>query len=141
MLQKQSRWRLRAKMRREQGLPAATARQMLFVVLSSHHLGQRTEGTNCLFSLMRLRDRCVAEPLKAATMQAFLHIWDWNMLEPTANAVSQLDLESLFYESVEYCQYGEVQTEVKFYNSCPRRCNSKRVASQDRQGFAQEGRQ
>ena len=49
----------------------------------------------------------------------FLHIWDRNMLEPTANAVSQFDLERLFYESVEYCQYGEVQNEVRFYKELP----------------------
>ena len=41
------------------------------------------------------------------------------MLEPTASAVSQLDLERLFFESVEHCQYGEVQTEVKFYKELP----------------------
>ena len=82
--QQQARWRLRAKTRREQGLPAATARQMSFFVLSYHHLGQRTEGTNCLFSLMRLCDRCVAKPMKAASMRFFLHIWDrtspWNIV-------------------------------------------------------------
>ncbi len=58
--QQQARWRLRAKLRRDQGLPAATARQMLFFVLSYHHLGQKHEGTNALFSLLRLRDKCVA---------------------------------------------------------------------------------
>ncbi len=41
------------------------------------------------------------------------------MLVPSADAVSQLDLERLFYESVEHCQYGEVQTEVKFYKELP----------------------
>ena len=40
--QQQARWGLRAKARREQGLPAATARQMLFFILRFHHLGQRT---------------------------------------------------------------------------------------------------
>ncbi len=52
-------------------------------------------------------------------MQKFLHIWDRNMMEPTADAVSQLDLESLFYECVEHCQCGDVQTEVKFYKELP----------------------
>ena len=117
--QQQSRWLLRKKARREQGLPAANARQMLFFVLSYHHLGQRTESTNCLLSLMNLRNRCLAEPLKAATMQNFLHIWDRNMMEPTADAVSQQHLEKLFYECVEHCQYGEVQTEIKFYKELP----------------------
>ena len=68
---------------------------------------------------MNLRTRCVAEPLKATTMQNFLHIWDRNMMEPTADAISQLDLERLFYECVEHCQYGEVQTEIKFYKELP----------------------
>ena len=117
--QQQSRWKIRAKARRKRGLPAATARQMLFFVFSYHHLGQKTEGSNVLFSLMRLRDRCVSEPLKAATMLRFLHIWDTNMLEPTADAVSQRDLEKLFYGSVERCQYSEVHTEIRFYKELP----------------------
>ncbi len=87
--------------------------------LSYHHLGQRTESTNCLLSLMSLRTHCLAEPLKAATMQNFLHIWDRNMMEPSADAVSQQQLQKLFYESVEHCQYGEVQTEIKFYKELP----------------------
>ena len=91
---------------------------MLFFVLSYHHLRQ-TESTNCLLSLMSLRTRCLAEPLKAATMQNFLHIWDRNMMEPTADAVSQRDLEMLFHKCVEHCQYGEVQTELKFYKELP----------------------
>ena len=41
------------------------------------------------------------------------------MLEPTASAISQADLERLFFESVEYCQCGDVQTEVKFYKELP----------------------
>ncbi len=41
------------------------------------------------------------------------------MLEPTADAVSQRDLEKLFYESVEHCQYSEVQTEIKLYKELP----------------------
>ena len=41
------------------------------------------------------------------------------MLEPTADAVSQRDLEKLFYESVEHCQYSEVQTEIKCYKELP----------------------
>ena len=95
--QQQARWGIRVRACREQGLPAATARQTLFFIFTFHHLSHCTEGTHCLFNLMRLRDRCVAEPLKAGTMQAFLNIWDRNMLEPTASAVSQLDLERLFF--------------------------------------------
>ena len=68
---------------------------------------------------MRLRDKCVQEPLKAGAMQGFLNIWDRNMLEPTASAVSQVDLERLFFESVEFCQAGDMQTEVKFYKELP----------------------
>ena len=101
--QQQARWRLRAKTRREQGLPAATARQMLFFVLSYHNLGQKHEGTNALSSLMRRWDRCIADPIKTSTMANFLHIWDRNMLEPTSHAVSQVDLERLFYEALERC--------------------------------------
>ena len=48
--QQQARWRLRAKARRDQGLPAATARQLLFFVLSFHHLGAKHEGENALFA-------------------------------------------------------------------------------------------
>ena len=64
--QQQARWRLRAKARRDQGLPAATARQLLFFVLSFHHIGAKHEGENALFALMRLRDKCVQEPLNRA---------------------------------------------------------------------------
>ena len=117
--QQQARWRLRAKTRREQGLPAATARQMLFFVLSYHHLGTKHEGTNALFSLMRLRDKCVTEPIKQSTMQGFLNMWDRNMMQPTAHQVSQVDLERLFYEALEHCQYSEVQHELRFYKEGP----------------------
>ena len=92
---------------------------MFFFVLSYHHLGQKHEGTNALFSLMRLRDRCVADPVKASTMANFLHIWDRNMMEPTAHAVSQVDLERLFYEALKHCQYSEVQHELRFYKEGP----------------------
>ena len=117
--QQLSRWTIRKKARRGQGLPAANARQLLFVVLSFHHLGQKLDSTNCLMSLMNLRTRCISEPLKAKTMQISFHVWDRNMMEPSADAVSQQQLEKLFYESVEHCQYGEVQTELKFYRELP----------------------
>ena len=108
-----------AKMRRDQALPAAMARQMLFFVLSYHHLGHKHEGTNALFSLMRLRDRCVADPVKTLTVANFLHIWDRNMMEPMAHAVSQVDLERLFYEALEHCQFPKVQHEIRFYKEQP----------------------
>ena len=72
--QQQSRWLIRKKARRDLGLPAANARQMLFFVLSYHHLGQKIDSTNCLISLMNLRTRCIAEPLKVTTMQIFSHM-------------------------------------------------------------------
>ena len=117
--QQLSRWTIRKKARRDQGLSAANARQLLLFVLSFHHLGQKLDSTNCLMSLVNLRTRCISEPLKATTMHNFLHIWDRNMMEPSADAVSQQQLEKLFYESVEHCQYGEVQTELKFYKELP----------------------
>ena len=118
--QQLSRWTIRKKARRDQGLPAANARQLLFFVLSFHHLGQKLDSTNCLMSLMNLRTRCISEPLKATTMQKFLHIWDRNMMEPSADAVSQQQLEKLFYESVEHCQYGRCRPNCSSTKSCLR---------------------
>ncbi len=57
--QQSSRWHLRSKARCEQGLPAASARQLLFFILGPHHLGAKLEGHAALFALMRLRERCV----------------------------------------------------------------------------------
>ena len=43
-----SQWHLRSKARRERGLPAASARQLLFFILSFHHLGARCNEENAL---------------------------------------------------------------------------------------------
>ncbi len=41
------------------------------------------------------------------------------MMEPTAHAVSQVDLERLFYEALEHCQFPDVQHELRFYKEQP----------------------
>ena len=70
---------------------------------------------------MRLRDKCVTEPIKQSTMQGFLNMWDRNMMQPTAHEVSQVDLERFFFEALEHCQYSEVQHELRFYKEGPMR--------------------
>ena len=127
--QQQSRWVLRKKARREQGLPAANAQQMLFFVLSYHHHGQRTEGTNCLLSLMSLRTHCVAEPLKAATMQNFLHTWIvtcWSQqLMLLANSISR----GSFTSPLNIVSVGRCRPRSSSIKSCQRA--SRRKASCD----------
>ena len=117
--QQAARWKLRSRARREQGLPAASARQLLFFVLSFHHLGAKHEGENALFALMRLRDKCVQEPLKPGTIQSFLNMWDRIMMQQSAALLSQSELERMFYESVQHAQYGDIQHEIRFYRESP----------------------
>ena len=117
--QQAARWKLRSRARREQGLPAASARQLLFFVLSFHHLGAKHEGENALFALMRLRDKCVQEPLKPGTIQSFLNMWDRIMMQQSAALLSQSELERMFYESVQHAEYGDIQHEIRFYRESP----------------------
>ena len=93
-----SRWHLRSKARCEQGLPAASACQLLFFILSSHHLGAKLEGHDALFALVRLRDQCVQEPLTPATIHPFLTVWDRIMMQESAAQISDSELESSVYD-------------------------------------------
>ena len=68
---------------------------------------------------MRLRDKCVSEPIKQSTMQGYLNLWDRIMMQPTAHQVSQVDLERLFFEALQHCQYSDVQHELRFYKEGP----------------------
>ena len=68
---------------------------------------------------MRLRDKCVQEPLKRGTIQNFLNLWDKIMMQPSAHALSQTDMERLFFESVQHCQYADLQHEIRFYREGP----------------------
>ena len=56
--QQASRWHLRSKARREQGLPAASARQLLFFILSFHHLGAKLEKMLCSHSFVYATNAC-----------------------------------------------------------------------------------
>ena len=114
-----SRWHLRSKARRELGLPAASARQLLFFILSFHHLGARLDEENALFPLMRLRDTCIREPLKPATLPAFLTLWDRIMMQSSATQISEQELERIFFQCVQHAQHSDLQHEIRFYRESP----------------------
>ena len=97
----------------------ASARQLLFFILSFHHLGEQLNEEKALFSLMRLREACIREPLKPATLQAFLNLWDRIMMQSSATEIAEKELERLFYQSIQHAQHSELQHELRFYRESP----------------------